>query len=195
MEIFYKAFEAVLKLCYQFLDNYGLAIILFTLLSKVVLLPLSVWVQKNSIKLVKMQPDINLLKVAHFGDGDAIAEGQAAIYKKEGYHPLASLIPLAVQIILLMGIIEAIKACIGDSSIDMGFLGVDMSLVPSEHGGWLILSPILAGASAWLMCACQNAANVLQAEQGLWNKYGMLALSVALSLYLGWFVPVGVALY
>lgn len=195
MEIFYKAFEAVLRACYQFLGNYGLAIILFTLLSKIVLLPLSVWVQKNSIKLVKMQPAINFLKAEHFGDGDAIAEGQAAIYKKEGYHPMASLIPLAVQIILLMGIIEAIKACIGDSSINMGFLGVDMSLVPSEQGGMLILSPILAGASAWLMCVCQNAANVLQAEQGAWNKYGMLILSVALSLYLGWFVPVGVALY
>ncbi len=195
MEIFYKALETVLRVCYDLLGNYGFAIILFTLLSKIVLLPLSVWVQKNSIKLVKMQPEINFLKAEHFGDGDAIAEGQAAIYKKEGYHPLASLIPLAVQIILLMGIIAAIKACIGDSSIDMGFLGVDMSLVPSENGGLLILSPVLAGASAWLMCACQNAANVLQAEQGAWNKYGMLILSVALSLYLGWFVPVGVALY
>ena len=195
MEWFYKALEEILRFCYQLLGNYGLAIILFTLLSKIVLLPLSVWVQKNSIKLVKMQPDINFLKAEHFGDGDAIAEGQAEIYKKEGYHPLASLVPLIVQIVLLMGIIAAIRAGIADSSINMGFLGVDMSLVPSENGGVLILSPILAGFSAWLMCACQNAANVLQAEQGSWNKYGMLVLSVALSLYLGWFVPVGVALY
>ena len=195
MEWFYKALEAVLIFCYQLLGNYGLAIILFTLLSKIVLLPLSVWVQKNSIKLVKMQPDVNFLKAEHFGDGDAIAEGQAEIYKKEGYHPLASLVPLIVQIVLLMGIIAAIRAGIGDSSINMGFLGVDLSLVPAEKGGLLILSPVLAGLSAWLMCACQNAANVLQAEQGSWNKYGMLILSVALSLYLGWFVPVGVAVY
>ena len=41
----------------------------------------------------------------------------------------------------------------------------------SEEKGWLILSPILAGVSAWLMCAAQNAANVLQAEQSSWNKY------------------------
>ena len=195
MDWLYRILELALRACYQLVDNYGLAIILFTVLSKIVLLPLSVWLKKNSIKLVEIQPDINFLKAEHFGDGDAIAEGQAAIYKKEGYHPLASLVPLVVQIILLMGIIAAIRACINDSSVNMDFLGVDLSLVPAEKGGALILSPILAGLSAWLMCACQNAANVLQVEQGNWNKYGMLVLSVALSLYLGWFVPVGVAVY
>lgn len=195
MEWLNSAFEWVLRLCYGLCKNYGLAIILFTFLSKIILMPISVWVQKNSIKMVKMQPEINFLKANHFGDPDAIAEGQTAIFKREKYSPFASIVPLAIQIVLLMGVIGAIRACTGDSSIDMRFLGVDLSLVPSEEKGWLILSPILAGASAWLMCAAQNAANVLQVEQSSWNKYGMLALSVALSLYLGWFVPVGVAVY
>ena len=48
--------------CYYLVHNYGLAIILFTLISKIVLLPVSVWVQKNSIKMVKMQPEINRIK-------------------------------------------------------------------------------------------------------------------------------------
>lgn len=195
METLYRALEWILKLCYGLCGNYGVAIILFTLLSKVILLPLSVWLQKNSIKMVRMQPEINRLKAQHFGDADAIAEGQAAIFKREKYRPLASIVPLAIQIVLLMGLIEAIRAGMAEGAIDMNFLGVDLSLVPSEKKGMLILSPLLAGASAWLMCAAQNASNVLQAEQSNWNKYGMLALSVALSLYLGWFVPVGVALY
>ena len=195
MDLLYRALEWVMKLCYGLCKNYGLAILLFTLLSKIVLLPISVWLQKNSIKMVKMQPEINMLKAAHFGDADAIAEGQAAIFKREKYHPMASIIPLVIQVILLMGLIEAIRAGMADSSIDMRFLGVDLSLVPSAEKGWLILSPILAGLSAWAMCAAQNAANVLQVEQSNWNKYGMLVLSVALSLYLGWFVPVGVAVY
>lgn len=195
MEVLYRALEWVMKLCYQLCGNYGVAIILFTLLSKMVLLPVSVWVQRNSIKMVRMQPEINFLKVRHFGDADAIAEGQAEIFKREKYRPLASIVPMAIQIILLMGLIEAIKAGMTDPAIDMDFLGVDMSLVPSRSRGWLILSPILAGASAWLMCAAQNLSNVLQSEQSSWNKYGMLALSVGLSLYLGWFVPVGVAVY
>ena len=45
------------------------------------------------------------------------------------------------------------------------------------------------------MCIAQNMMNVLQAEQTKFNKYGMLILSVLLSLYLGYFVSAGVALY
>lgn len=195
MELFYKILEDVLRFCYQLLGNYGFAVILFTLLSKLVLLPLTVWVHKNSIKLVKMQPEINLLKAERFGDADAIAEGQAAIFKREKYHPLLSVVPTIAQIILLLGVIAAIKACMLDPGVDMGFFGVDLSLVPAVEKGLLILSPLLAGLSAWLMCLCQNASNVLQSEQGSYNKYGTLIFSVGLSLYLGWFVPVGVALY
>ena len=195
MDILNSSFGWIMKQCYFFCRNYGLAIILFTFLTKIILLPVSVWVQKNSIKMVRIQPDVNLLKVKHFGDPDSIAEGQSKLYREEGYHPLASLIPLAIQVILILAVIGAIRAGMNDPGVDMGFLGVDMSLVPSEHGGWLILSPILAGASAWVMCAATNSANVLQSEQSGWNKWGMLVLSVALSVYLGWFVPVGVAVY
>lgn len=195
METLYRALSWVLLRCYALCGDFALAILLFTLLSKLVLLPISVWLQKNSIKMVRMQPEINFLKAAHFGDPDAIAEGQAAIFKREKYRPLASVVPLAIQVVLLMGLIGAIRACMGQDFVSMESFGVDLSLVPDEGRGALILSPLLAGLSAWAMCAAQNAANVLQSEQSAWNKYGMLALSVALSLYLGWFVPLGVALY
>lgn len=195
MQQIYDAMAWIMKQCYTLCGNYGVAVILFTFITKIILLPVSVWVQKNSIKMVKIQPDINFLKVRHFGDADAIAEGQNKLFRQAGYHPLASIVPTVIQLVLLMAVIAAIKAGMADSSIDMRFLGVDLSLIPAQWRGWLILSPIAAGASAWLMCAAQNQSNVLQAEQDNWNKYGMLILSVGLSLYLGWFVSVGVALY
>ena len=195
MQQIYDAMAWIMKQCYTLCGNYGVAVILFTFITKIILLPVSVWVQKNSIKMVKIQPDINFLKVRRFGDADAIAEGQNKLFRQAGYHPLASIVPTVIQLVLLMAVIAAIKAGMADSSIDMRFLGVDLSLIPAQGRGWLILSPIAAGASAWLMCAAQNQSNVLQAEQDNWNKYGMLILSVGLSLYLGWFVSVGVALY
>lgn len=195
MQQIYDAMAWIMKQCYTLCGNYGVAVILFTFITKIILLPVSVWVQKNSIKMVKIQPDINFLMVRHFGDADAIAEGQNKLFRRAGYHPLASIVPTVIQLVLLMAVIAAIKAGMADSSIDMRFLGVDLSLIPAQGRGWLILSPIAAGASAWLMCAAQNQSNVLQAEQDNWNKYGMLILSVGLSLYLGWFVSVGVALY
>lgn len=99
----------VMRFFYKLCNNYGIAIILFTLFSKIVLLPISIWVQKNSIKMVKMQPEINKIKIKYFGDKDKIADEQANLYKKEKYNAFASLIPLFIQIFLLLGLVEVIN--------------------------------------------------------------------------------------
>ena len=99
----------VMRFLYKTCNNYGVAIILFTLFSKIVLLPISIWVQKNSIKMVKIQPDINKIKIKYFGDKDKIADEQAILYKKEKYNAFASLIPLFIQIFLLLGLVEVIN--------------------------------------------------------------------------------------
>ena len=83
MNVLSSALGYVMAFCYKIISNYGIAIILFTLISRFVLLPVSIWVQKNSIKMVKMQPDINRIKAKHFGDKDSIADEQSKLFKKE----------------------------------------------------------------------------------------------------------------
>ena len=243
----------VMRWCYGLLGSYGPAILLFTLITKVILLPVGIWVHKNSIKVVRIQPELNRVKAKFFGDRDAIAEEQSRLYKREGYHPLASLIPLFIQIVLLMGLVQVIyhpfdhllhlPAETSQALIDLtcrlmganpesgsiqlravsavhsglyaadfaalnlpealrqvealrtSFLGIDLGAVPAFAGGVLWLMPLLAGCSAYLLCVAQNRSNVLQSEQGKLNKYGTMALSVGISLYLGAFVPAGVAVY
>ena len=82
---------------YEFCGSYGFAIILFTLLSKIVLLPISLWTYMNSITRIKIQPDINFLKVKYYGQKDTIAEEQAKLFKEKKYHPLTSTILLIIQ--------------------------------------------------------------------------------------------------
>lgn len=98
----------LMKWCWMLVGNYGWAIILFTLATKLVLLPLSVWIHKNTIQMVKIQPDLNFLKVNHYGDLDTIADEQGKLYKKHRYHPMLSLVPLIVQVVLLLGVVEII---------------------------------------------------------------------------------------
>ena len=244
----------LMRWCWLLVKDYGLAILLFTLATKVVLLPVSVWIHKNSILMVKIQPSVNFLKAEHYGDMDTIADEQAKLFKREKYHPMLSLIPLAVQIILLMGVVQIIyhpleylfsvdSATIGavaewlgvsteDSSVQLRiidairegrltassviagvdstvlsdmvsrvadfklvFLGVDLATVPSDVWGAYLAVPAVAGASSWLLCFTQNRSNVIQHEQGALSKYGLMAVSVGISLYLGCFVPAGIALY
>jgi len=244
----------LMKWCYMLVSNYGLAILLFTLATKVILMPLSVWIQKNSIVMVRIQPEINFLKAKYYGDGDTIAEEETKLFKREKYHPMLSLIPLLLQIVLLMAVIfiinhplsylfgatdetltalaqfiganmedssyqllivDAIKnGTIGVSTVieglapetlrplvesvqafDLNFLGLSLSGVPSVVGGVYFLVPLVAAFSSYLLCLTQNLSNVLQHEQGKLNQYGLMALSVGISLYLGFFVQTGTVLY
>ena len=100
---------AILRFCYGLVSNYGIAIIMFTLISKIIILPVTVWVHKNAIKMVKMMPQLNRIKIKHFGNPDVIAEETQTLYKENKYHALASIVPLFVQIFLLLAVVSAIN--------------------------------------------------------------------------------------
>ncbi len=236
----------LMKWCWQLLGNYGLAVLLFTLATKLVLLPISVWIHKNSILMVKIQPEMNMLKVKYNGDSQTLATEQSKLFKRAKYRPMLTLVPLVLQIVLLLGVvyiinrpltylfgvesadilslagaagmnlesssyelslIEAVRAgsyalpenfaWVGDkiAAFDSRFLGLELATIPTAVWGIYTLIPLLAAASSWLLCFAQNKANVLQHEQGNGNKYGTMIFSVCLSLYLGCFVPAGIALY
>jgi len=197
MELLGKLLGYVMHLSWVCIPIYPLAVLLFTILTRVILLPVNIWVQKNSIKVVQIQPELNHIKASYFGDRDKINEEMAALYKREKYHPFASLIPLVIQLVLLMGVIAVVKepASAGMTTADMFCWGVDYYLIPWETKGWYLLWPLIAGAASWLLCVTQNHDQVLQAEQSNLNKYGLMIFSVVLSLYLGAFVRSGVALY
>ena len=98
----------LMYLCYRLVRDYGIAILLFTLISKIILLPLSIVVQKNSIKMIRLQPEINRITAAHYGDKDAITDETMALYKREKYSPMLGMVPMIIQIILVLGLIQVI---------------------------------------------------------------------------------------
>ncbi len=186
---------------YHLLHNYFWSILFFTFLTKILLFPVSLMVQKNSIKMVKLQPEINFIKAKYFGNGEKISEEQYELYKREHYQPLADLIPLILQLVLLMGVINVINDPVkhifrgGAGTLNTMFGGIDLSSIPIETRGITYLIPLIAAFSAWFMCFIQNRINVLQSEQNKFNQYGTMLLSIGLSLYLGFFVKTGVGIY
>jgi len=98
----------IMNLCYQWLGNYGLAIILFTAVTKVIMLPLSLMSQKNSIVMVKIRPLLMDINRRFAGRGAEIAEQQKMLYKRERYSPLKGMLPLLVQIPIILGLINVI---------------------------------------------------------------------------------------
>ena len=180
--------NALMLLCYNLTGNYIVAIIVFTVLTKIILMPVALWMQRSSIKMVEMMPDLNRLKVKYFGDKETIAEETQVLYKEKKYNPLASTVPMLVQIVLLMGVIEAVKALLG---------GTDNWLmwIPAEVGGVALLMPIAAGIAALLLTLAQNKLAPLQKEQHKAEQFTTGMVSVGISLFLGAFVSLGTGVY
>lgn len=187
-------FGKVLEGCYSVTGNFGWAIWLFTFITKIIMMPISIIVQLNSIKMVKMYPEMNRYKVKYNGDSNMISEAQYELYKKEKYHPMLDLLPVVMQLILLMGVVEGIYYLM-DKQVSMLWFGLDLSNTPIKTGGVILVIPIIAALSALVMCITQNISNVLQSEQSVANKAVTLSISVGLSLYLGMFVPGGIGVY
>jgi len=164
------------------------AIVLFTLITKVILFPVSLWTGRNSLKMVALMPELNRLKIKYYGDKATIAEETQKLYKREHYHPLASLLPMCIQLVLLGGVIGAVRQVLGQS-------GGVLTLIPSQTGGFTYLMPLAAGAAALLLGVSQNHINPLQREQVRSEQLTTNAVSIMISLVLGAFVPIGVGVY
>lgn len=181
--------NALMALCYSWTGSYLLAIVVFTLLTKVILFPISCWMQRESIKMVQLIPDLNALKIKHYGDKDTIAEETQKLYKQKKYHPIASTIPMVIQLVLLMGVIAAVKAMLGGDTTSI------YAQIPSQLGGVSLLMPVAAGVAALLLGIGQNKLNPLQKEQSKREQWMTNGLSILISLSLGAFVTVGVCAY
>lgn len=188
MQLLSAPLNALMRLCYNFTGDYIVAIIVFTVLTKIILMPVALWMQRSSIKMVELMPDLNRLKVKYFGDKETIAEETQVLYKEKKYNPLASTVPMIVQIVLLMGVIEAVKALLG---------GTDNWLmwIPVEVGGIALLMPIAAGIAALLLTLAQNKLAPLQKEQHKAEQFTTGMVSVGISLFLGAFVSLGTGVY
>ena len=181
----------IMQPCYDLTGNWWAAILIFTVLTKVILFPMSLWCQWNSIVMVKLMPDLNRLKVKYYGDKETIGEKQNELYKERHYHPLLSLVPLAVQILILFGLVDVIHVITDNGAPGTEFLG----LIPWEDGGASWVMPIAAGLSAVLMGYAQNRIHPLQKEQSKAEKNMTNGLSIGLSLFLGVFVAAGMCFY
>lgn len=98
----------LMKFCFKLTGNYGACIILFTLFTKVILFPVNMLTQKNSINMVKLMPEENALKIKYIDDKDTLADKRLELYKKYKYNPMLSTVPLLMQIPLVLGLVYVI---------------------------------------------------------------------------------------
>ena len=83
---------------YGYVGNFGLAIIAFTILMRLILFPLAHTSFKSMAKMKKLQPEMQRLKETYPDDRQKMQQELMALYKKEGANPVAGCLPIIVQI-------------------------------------------------------------------------------------------------
>ncbi len=112
-------FGFLLRILYQLVDNYGVALMLFTLLVKLVLLPLSAKSKKGMMQTSRLTPYVQALRKKYENDPQKQAEAIQALYKEENCSPtggcLWSFVPLLILIPLYTIVREPITYILGES--------------------------------------------------------------------------------
>jgi len=96
----------ILRGCYALVNNYGVAILLFALITKLLLLPLGVKGEKSRRKMMKAQPKIQQLQQKYKGNtrDPKYQEEMQRIYSEEGYSPTSGCLPQLIQLPLILSL-------------------------------------------------------------------------------------------
>lgn len=109
MGYIYKALGFMLKVIYDIIQNYGFAIILLTLLIKILVLPLTLKQQKSMTKMQRMQPKLKELQEKYKDDKDRQAQETMKLYKEYGVSPMGGCLPLLIQFPILIAFYQVIQ--------------------------------------------------------------------------------------
>ena len=102
-------FGYILNFIYQLVQNYGLAIIIFSVLLKLLLLPLSIKQQKTMKKTAKIQVKVKELQEKYKNDQMRMNQEMMDLYKKENMNPFSGCLSSIIQILLLLAIFGLVR--------------------------------------------------------------------------------------
>lgn len=155
------------------LENYGLAIILMTIVIKMLLYPLTVKQVKSMKAMQDLQPKIKALQEKYKGKPQELQQKMGQIYKDAGVNPLAGCLPLLAQMPILMAMFYALQSVHFDN--DPSFLWVPNLAFPDP----LYILPVL---SAFTTLVTQWQTTKSSPQQGAQMKVMM----VAMPIFIGW---------
>jgi YidC/Oxa1 family membrane protein insertase len=104
-----KPLASLLAFFYGLVPNYGLAIVLLTIVVMIVLTPFTVKSTRSMLAMQRLQPEIKRLQQQHKNDRQALNEAMMAFYKEHNVNPLGGCLPMLLQMPVFFGLYEAIR--------------------------------------------------------------------------------------
>lgn len=176
---FYKLFEAL-----RFPGPLGFAIILLTIVIRLLLYPLMLSQLKSAKKMANLKPHLDELTKRHKDNKQALQQAQLALYKEHGVNPAAGCLPLLVQFPVLIALYNVFFQILNNGNIgnlmtdinailyhpalsltnlDLTFFGINLGIKPGQfqtQGVWLLFVPLVTGLLQWYQTKLMMPAQV-----------------------------------
>lgn len=110
IEFFADIFGYLLNFLYGFIQNYGIAIIVFSIILKIILLPLSIKQQKTMKKTTRIQEEVRKIQDKYKNNPEKLNQETIELYKRENMSPFSGCLSAIIQLILILAMFYLVRS-------------------------------------------------------------------------------------
>lgn len=169
--------------------SYALAIILISILIKIILFPLMQKQMKSTMNMQEVQPKLEYLQKKYKNNPEKMNEEVMKLYKEYNVNPMAGCLPLLIQMPILIGLFGALRQYDFDPIEHATFFWIP-NLADKDP---LFILPVLVAATMFLQQKISMATTPQAAENPTMKT--MLYVMPAMMLFVCWSMPSGLCLY
>ena len=140
-----KPLLSALKFFYGYVHNYGIAIIIVTVIIKILFYPLTYKSYKSMKQMQKIQPKMAELKEKHKNDRDAMNKAVMELYKTHKVNPLGGCLPMLVQMPIFVALYRALMTSIELRHAPFMLWIMDLSIKDPYY-----VTPVIMGATMFI---------------------------------------------
>jgi YidC/Oxa1 family membrane protein insertase len=219
-DLILNPFITVLTLLYTVFGNSAvIAIILFTILVRLIMYPLNTQQMKSSKAMQELQPEIRKLQEKYKNDREKLSQEQMRLYREKGINPLGGCLPLLIQLPIWIGLYQAINHALAATPlqlIDLSgrflvpgmdrlvplnnvWLGMDLTQAPTANPVYALVLPALVLVTSYVQSK-MIAPPAMSSEDGTANQAAAMTQSMTtiMPIMMGMFslsFSVGLSIY
>jgi len=170
-DLILNPFITVLTLLYSVFGNSAVvAIVLFTILVRLIMYPLNAQQMRSSKAMQELQPELKKLQEKYKNDREKLAQEQMRMYRERGINPLGGCLPLLIQLPIWIGLYQAINHALAATPlqlIDLSgrflvsgldklvplnnvWLNIDLTQAPTANPAYALVLPVLVLITSWV---------------------------------------------
>ena len=149
--LFAKPIGSLLAWIYGMVNNYGLSIIILTLLVRLLILPLYAKQIKYQSKMTDLQPKLKEIQERYANDRETLGQKTMELYRQEGVSPSSGCLPLLIQMPIIMGLFALPRSPLTYMTAPQMIAAVHESFLwvkdLCQPDSWIL--PLIAGLSTY----------------------------------------------